>query len=123
MVKGRRISATGFVELARIAVPELGPVVDEHLRDYDEVLIHLLLPDLLRYAVIRFHEGDKSGSDAVLNLVEHGLLEGDDHLENAVAVSFVENVGAFSGETPEFISSWPAALLAVRQAQLNWLPK
>jgi hypothetical protein len=124
MVEGRRISQDDFVELARVAAPDLGPVIDEHLRDNDgELLIHLLLPDFLRYAVTRYRAGDTAGSDAVLGLVERGLVEGDDHVRNAVSLSFVEGVGAGSGETQEFVASWPEALLAEREAQLNWRPE
>lgn len=57
-----------------------------------------------------------------MTFVGSALDDGDERVKNAVAVSFVEHVGAWPGETPEFIASWPASLLNERERQLNWRP-
>lgn len=105
--------------LVRQTEPDVGPLIDEHFDDFDELLIHLLMADLLRFTVQRFHQGDLASSDRVVGIVNRGWLEGDDALVNAVAVSFVEHVGTGPGETRDFIASWPPALLEERHRQMD----
>ncbi|MGW4929138.1 DUF7674 family protein [Agromyces sp. NPDC004153] len=111
------LSSAEFVEMLRAAVPTVGPLLDEHVDEHGGLLIHLLLPDLLRFAAGRFADGDVYTSSRVLEVVDRALTEGDDQLLNAVAVFFVENVGAFPDETPEFVATWPPALLAEHREQ------
>lgn len=118
----KRLSAADFLEVLQDAAPSTGSVVDEHLADNDGLLIHLLLPDLLRVAVARFGAGDVEVSDGILRAVEQALTDGDDYLVNGVQVSFVEHVGAWPGETPEFMVTWPPALfdeLREQQSRLH----
>jgi len=93
-------------------VPEVEVEVHDHLEYYDELLLHLLMPDLLEAAVRLFHEGELDVEQRLLWFIDLALRQGDAAVRNAVQASFVENVGAFPGETPEFISSWPAGLRA-----------
>jgi hypothetical protein len=109
-----------FVRLLMDSVPEAVPVVEDHVRSNDSVLIHLLMADLLRLAAEAFQSGSPEVSNGVLGVVDLALLSGDDILSNAVAVSFIEHVGAFPDESPEFISSWPPGLLEERERQLAW---
>ena len=98
-------------------------MVAEHFEDnFDEFLLHPLMADLLRFAVKEFEEGRVAVVDRLLEFVSHSLEVGDERVKNAVAVSFVEHVGAFPGETPEFIARFPQPLLDVREQQLNWRP-
>jgi hypothetical protein len=114
-----RVTEDNFLELLSAAVPEAVPLVDEHLADYDgDLLIHLLTSDLLRFATAAFGSGELLTSEKVLTFVGSALDDGDERVKNAVAVSFVEHVGAWPGETPEFIDTWPASLLN----ELNWRP-
>ena len=92
------------------AVPVAQVTVDEHLRDNDELLLHLLMADLLRLAVDAYRANDNDTSQRLLAFVERALREGDEAVENAVCVSFVEHVGAGAGESEEFIASWPDGL-------------
>lgn len=48
----------------------------------------------------------------ILAVVERGLRDGDEHVRKAVAVSFVEDFGAFPGETDELLALWPPLLRA-----------
>lgn len=111
------LSPPEFVEVLRGAVPTVGTILDEHVDEHGGLLIHVLLPDVLRFAAGCFADGDVYTSSRVLDVVDRALKEGDEHLLNAVAVSFVESVGAYPDETPEFIASWPPALLAEYREQ------
>lgn len=109
-----------FVDQLLAAVPEIEPVVSEHLEDQDgELLLHLLMSDLLRFAVHASRAGEGDVLPRLLAVVDRSLREGDNSVENAVALSFVAHVGYGAGETAEFIASWPAGLLAERDRQLG----
>jgi hypothetical protein len=92
------------------AVPEARSTVDEHLADYAELLLHLLMSDLLRLAVGTYHRDERDVTKRLLAFVDRALREGDDRVENAVCVSFIENAGAYEGETDAFLATWPAGL-------------
>lgn len=111
------LSSAEFPVVLLADVPSAGTVVDEHLAEHGGLLIHLLLPDLLRFAATRFADQDIETSGRLLETVDRAFREGDDHLVNAIAVSFVEDVGVFPGESPEFIASWPPALLSELKRQ------
>jgi hypothetical protein len=112
------ITRATFVDELQAAVPEVGPVVSEHLDDQGgELLLHLLMADLLRYAAAGFHAGDQEVVQRLLAFVDRALIDGDDPVANAVAVSFVEDVGYGGGETRSFIATWPAGLLVERDRQ------
>ncbi|MCU1417068.1 MAG: vanillate demethylase subunit, partial [Schumannella sp.] len=118
-----QVTEGNFLELLLAAVPEVGPVVDEHLADQDgELLMHLLMPDLLRFATSAFGAGNLAMSAKLLNFVGTAFENADARVDNAIAVSFVEHVGGSPGETPEFIATWPRSLLNERDRQLNWRP-
>ena len=123
-----------FVVQLLLRVPETADVVAEHLEfvdgPFDEVphagdaanvlLLHLLMGDVLAFAVETWHDGRRDVTARVLAVVDDALRDGDEYVVNAVCVSFVEHVGADPGETPEFIASWPAGLLAQRERSLEW---
>ena len=90
--------------------PEARRMVQEHLADNGELLIHLLMDDLLRESVRLFHSGDVEASSSILHLVDDAIRQGDDALCNAVAVSFVEHAGYGHGETEAFLATRPRGL-------------
>ncbi|KSW14092.1 hypothetical protein [Cellulomonas sp. B6] len=106
------LNARGFVDALLAAVPRATPLVDENRDDDGVVLLHLLLSDLLRLTVAAFGAGDTALVGRVLTVVEKGLREGDDHVAEAVAVSFVEHYGAAPGESDELLGCWPPLLRA-----------
>ncbi len=114
------MSETDFVEQLVSAVPDAKALIADHFRDNDELLLHVLMADLLRFTVAAFAAGDVALSQRCLQAVERGLVDGDDAVVNAVAVSFVEHIGAYTGETPEFIASWPQKLRAEKARQEAW---
>lgn len=118
-----KITTDEFVSLMLDRVPEARDVYREHIEDYDEVLLHLLVADLLRLCVKMFHSAQIEPLNRLLAVAETGLQDGDAYVNNAVAVSFVEHIGAGAGESEEFIALWPAALIAERDRQINWSPR
>ncbi|WP_162269022.1 hypothetical protein [Frondihabitans sp. PAMC 28766] len=90
------------------------------MADYDELLVHLLMADLLRYATAAFADGRRDVTDRLLRFVDDSPAQGDSHIENAVSVSFVENFGAGKGETPAFLATWPDGLRADLKSQQDW---
>jgi hypothetical protein len=99
-----------FIQDLLEAVPEARPTVEEHLHDNDELLLHLLMADLLRLAVGTSGRDERDLTKRLLAFVDRALREGDDAVENAVRVSFIEHVGAGEGESEAFIASWPSGL-------------
>ena len=111
-----------FVADLLTRVPEARGVCEEHLDTFGELLLHLLMADLLRFAVECFQVSDRETLDRLLIFIDRSLRHGDSFVENAVQASFIENVGASPEETPEFITSWPLTLKAERIRQINWRP-
>jgi hypothetical protein len=113
----QEITRATFLEELTQAVPDVTPLVAEHLADHDELLAHLLMPDLLRFATAAFAEGRHEVSARLMCFIDECLLRGDDYIENAVAVSFVEHFGAWPGETSVFLETWPDGLRAELRRQ------
>jgi hypothetical protein len=112
------MSGPGFVDALVARVPSTRSIVDEHLDDQDgELLLHLLMADVSRFALSAFQRGDAATAGSVVAVVEAGLVTGDDALVNAVEVSFVEVIGPWDVEMQAFISTWPQALSAEARCQ------
>jgi hypothetical protein len=111
------MSQSQFVDHLVSVAPEAAAMVDEHLADYDELLLHPLMADFRRLAVAAYGRGDVDVSQRCLDLADRALLEGDPDVVNAVAVSFVEEIGADPGESPAFLATWPVGLLAEKARQ------
>lgn len=88
-----------FAHVVR-ACPSFEAQVEEHVADNGEVLGHLLMGD-----VGRLFEGFFTGTTnlpigqptdgevrAVLAVLDQGLADGDENVENMIAVSFVEGL-------------------------------
>ncbi|MEK7424230.1 MAG: hypothetical protein AAB131_10360 [Actinomycetota bacterium] len=91
--------------------PSLRDIVDEHVRDFDgEVLLHLLIADVRRFALGCFQSGESDVLSSCLDVVAGGLSLGDDYVENAVAVSFVEDTPWWDPSMEPFMAVWPDAL-------------
>lgn len=109
-------------EALRRAIPEFGDAVDEHVADNDEVLPHVSFGDLTRFVLAAHHDGDRELVSRSLAFLERALREGDNGLQNLVAVSFVENVGPWDKSQERFIESWPEALRLEARRQREWTP-
>ena len=106
------MTATDFLDALARDVPECQSVVVEHLEDNDGVLLHLLVADLRRFAIKSFDAGQSDVTDRLLALVDVALREGTDDVQNAMAVSFVEDTGWWDRSMQPFIEAWPAGLRA-----------
>jgi hypothetical protein len=108
---GRVITRESFVDELLAVVPESGASVEGHLDDMQgEPLLHLLMSDLLRLSVRTFADGQHELTQRLLHYVDRCLREGDDAVRNAVAVSFVEDFGAYPGESNALLATWPPTL-------------
>jgi hypothetical protein len=74
----------------------------------------------VRFAIATFEHGDVELLRSLLAVIDAGLREGDEYVENAVSVSFVENVGWWEPEIQPFLATWPPALQAEADRQKNW---
>lgn len=85
-----------FAEVEKIS-PGFRPVLAEHLSDYGELLAHVLMADLLRYVGSHLESAeDSSGGgteiQAILAVLDSGIVSGNDATVNAIAVSFCEHI-------------------------------
>lgn len=65
-------------------------------------------------------EGHHTVVREALMFLDEALRQGDDEVENLVAVSFVENVGPWDPGQAAFIEGWPPALRAEARRQREW---
>ena len=88
-----------FVQSLADRFPGLGAILDEHVKDFDEILPHLFFGDLTRYVVNLFIAGrDTDGKPTELELreilshLEKAYASGDDELQELISVSFLEHL-------------------------------
>ena len=87
-------------------VPELEPAYREHVVFYEELLPHVFMGDVTRFAI----EG-ASGRDnepvlaRLLAYLEEGLANGPEEVKELIFASFVENL---QGEVPAILALAPA---------------
>jgi hypothetical protein len=106
------MTATDFLDSLARDVPESEPVVIEHLENNDGILLHLLTADLRRFTMRPFDTGQMNVLDRLLASIDIALRDGTDDVQNAIAVSFVEDTGWWDPTTQPFIEVWPPALRA-----------
>lgn len=105
------ISRSDFVATLLADVPQSADLVQEHLADYDgELLLHILMYDLLKRTVSLYTDGKEDEARQLLEFVDRCLRDGDEHVENAVAVSFVEDYGYRPDEPDALLRLWPPGL-------------
>ena len=117
------ISSQEFLAELSFSVPESQELVAEHLDYHEGLLLHVLMADLRRMAIAMFESGEYDSLARLLGVLDRSLVEGDEYVENAVAVSFVEDTGWWwDPEMGPFMSVWPAGLMAEAERQREWLP-
>ena len=95
------------------AVPETKNIVKEHADDFDgDVLLHLLVADLRRFCLDAWQSNSSDALARCLNYLDLALRTGDDQVQNAIAVSFVEDMGLGREQVRPFLDVWPDALAA-----------
>ncbi len=71
-------------------VPTLRPLLQEHLEDnYDEILPHLFLADVLRWALA--NPGDDA-TTTVFGYLDQAFRSGDEERQELIATGFLENL-------------------------------
>jgi len=95
-------------------------ILEEHIADNDEVLAPLLVGDLRRRAEELYARGDDDQLSALLEILNSALRDGDEYLNNAVAVSFVEDARIWDPTVQSFVESWPRDLTVEAERQRRW---
>lgn len=114
-----QMSAEEFVGRVRTLSPEFRFIVERHREQYaGEVLLHVLMAELRRWSVSTFYNlYDDAAVLALLELLDHGLRFGDGQVENAVAVSFIQDACTWNPRVADFVSAWPGGLRAEANRQ------
>lgn len=85
-----------FLSIIKIlleGVPELVSVYDEHIDDYDEVLEHVFMGDVTRFAVdVYKNDPDSESLKMLLSLLDKAFSAKDNKLQELISVSFLENL-------------------------------
>ena len=103
------------------AVPEVRGIVTENTDDLDgDVLLHLLVADLRRLTLAAWVRRDEGLTARCLLFLDDALRDGDDDVQNAVAVSFVEDIGWWDESVQPFLRTWPTTLAAELRHQRGW---
>lgn len=85
---------------ATVAAPAFGALVNEHYRDYGELLAHVLMADLLRFVGSHFTGNALPEApppttrevNEILMVLDSAIATGSPDTENVIAVSFIENI-------------------------------
>lgn len=102
-------NATYVRELTE-AVPRLQPLLARHVEYFDELLSHVFMGEVSRFAVAEFArctDGEGSGCPdliALLAALEQGFCDGGEDVQNLIAVSFLENVAEEAVVSPGLLS-------------------
>lgn len=111
------LTASEFVASLSAQVPETAATINEHLADNGELLLHVLVGDLRLLAIDWFRTDQTDALRRLLSDLEQGVGHGDERVENAIAVSFVEDMGWWEPEMQPFMESLPEGLLAEVERQ------
>lgn len=110
-----------FVARLSTVCPEARPIVDDHLAGFDnEILLHVLIADVRRFAIASFEGEHIEVLKRCLDVVGTGMTDGDDSVRNAIGVSFVEDTPLWDAEMGPYIATWPAPLRDEAERQRNW---
>jgi hypothetical protein len=83
-----------FDEVASCS-PGFAAVMREHIADNDGLLPHLLMADLLLFVGARAAYSEcREELVSIFRLLDVAFVSGDVETENAIAVSFIEDIGA-----------------------------
>ena len=111
------IGPSEFVQRLVERVPEVRPILDEHLLENDELLMHVFVARVRDLAIDAFDRDRRELAHRIVETFDWGLRDGDDAVENAVAVSFVEDTPWWDPDRAEFIESWPSGLRSEAERQ------
>lgn len=98
---------------------EIGHIIEGHQADHAEILLHLLVADLRRFAETAFERGPSELLDRLLRLLADAFDQADAMVANAIAVSFVEDSCLWKPGVSEFVAAWPSSLQREARRQLD----
>lgn len=86
-----------FIKELLEKAPWLNELYEEHLKDFDELLPHVLMGSVTRYLIGLAENAECSSTsaerlDTVLDYFEHAMLTGDEAVKELLVVSFLENL-------------------------------
>ena len=85
-------------------------MVEEQLTFLGRVHLGLLLQAVARFAREAYDGGDSALVDRCLTYLDTSLRTGDDEVQNAIRVAFVENTALWEPGTAEWLATWPDSL-------------
>lgn len=87
------ISFTSFIRLLLHEIPELKLVYDQHIDDYDELLEHVFMGDVTRFAEQLYVTDPRSEClIRLLRFLDKSYAVEDEKLKELISVSFLENL-------------------------------
>lgn len=112
-----------FIDALRRRVPEIEPLYREHLHDNDELLPHVLMSDIARFAE-EIHARSANGSpratevlSRLLGVLEEGMHAEGGNAKELIAVSFVENLNRDYPHFADLKSRFGEGLLRAAEEQ------
>jgi hypothetical protein len=90
------MNSADLIQELRLSSPDLRALYAEHLQDNDDLLPHVLMADIARYAEeqdAKAAQGSRQAADVIERLLatlERGMCEGDGRCRDLIAASFVE---------------------------------
>ncbi len=83
-----------FADDLCVTIPGFHLVYKEHIEDYDQVLPHVLLGDLVRFLIaeVELHGDASAAVKPAMLLLERAMGSQDPRIQELVAVSFLENL-------------------------------
>ena len=92
-----------FVDQLVREIPGVEPILEEHMKDFGEMLPHVFMGELTRY-VLYIHKAsggvDSNTQDElrqILDRLEEGFAHGNDAVKELIGVSFLENLTGEAG--------------------------
>ncbi len=112
------VGADDFVLALIKAHPELMPVVDEHLKENDELLSHCFMADVVRFLEATYRDAGSHLANidlikAVMTTIGEHFANASPFVEELIAVSFVENMPYPKEDAAAIVAMLPDNLKAV----------
>lgn len=114
------LTISEFIAALAAEVPEATATLNDHLAEQDgELLLHLLTGDLRLLALDLFSTERTDALTRLLAVIDRAFTDGDENVENAVAVSFLEDLGWWEPQMQPFIEALPEGLFSEVERQRN----
>jgi len=87
------ISTVSFVKLLLEVCPELIPIYNEHIDDYEELLEHVFMADVTRFAEqLYIVDSNSDCLTRLLAFLDETFDYGNEIIKELISVSFLENL-------------------------------